>query len=118
MAIVGMAVGAGYYLIGVFTTALMLIVLTVINIIENRFVRTAVSRFITVEADYRKGTVKDVRRITQEFSEDMVSFHIQKSMKNKRLRMQIVAKISRDQALEDLIEMLSDVEGVRNLKVE
>jgi putative Mg2+ transporter-C (MgtC) family protein len=118
MAIVGMTVGAGYYLIGVFATALMLIVLTILNIIENRYFRTSVSRFITVDADYHKGMVKDVRRVVQEFSDSLVSFNIQKNLKNKRLRMQVVARISRDQALEELIELLSDVDGVRNLKVE
>jgi putative Mg2+ transporter-C (MgtC) family protein len=118
MAIVGMTVGAGYYLIGVFATILMLVVLSLLNIIENRFVRTAVARFIQIEADYHKGVVKSIRKTVQKFSDSLASFTIQKHIKNKRLRIQIVARISRDQALEELIELLSDIEGVRNLKVE
>ena len=118
MAIVGMAVGAGYYLVGVVTTALMLVVLALLNVIENRFVRTSVSRYISIEANYHKGLVKSVRHIVQEFSDDLVSLNIQKHVKDKRLRIQIVARVSRDQDLEDLIETLSDVDGVRNLKVE
>jgi len=118
MAIVGMAVGAGYYLIGVFTTALMLVVLGLLNVIENRWVRTSVSRFISIDADYTKGVVKDVRHIVQEFSDDLTSFNIQKEFKNKRLRIQIVARISRDQRLEELIDALSDIDGVKSLKVE
>jgi putative Mg2+ transporter-C (MgtC) family protein len=118
MAIVGMAVGAGYYLIGVFTTGLMLVVLTLLNILEKRFVRTAVSRYILIEADYHKGLVKSVRKNVQKFADNLVSFTIQKHVKNKRLRIQVVARISRDQTLEELIETLSDIDGVRNLKVE
>ncbi len=118
MAIVGMTVGTGYYLISVVATALMLVVLALLNVLENRFVRTSVSRFITVEANYKKGLVKSVRHIVREFSDSMVSFTIQKHVKNKRLRIQVVAKISRDQALEELIDSLSDVDGMRNLKVE
>jgi len=118
MAIVGMAVGAGYYLVGVFTTALMLVVLALLNVIEKRFVRKPISRFITIQADYRKGVVKSIRQIVQDFSEDLVSFNIQKHVKNKRLRIQVMTRISRDQKLEELVETLSDVEGVRNLKVE
>jgi putative Mg2+ transporter-C (MgtC) family protein len=113
-----MAVGAGYYLVGVVTTALMLVVLVLLNILENRFVRTSVSRFISIEADYHKGVVKAVRSIVQESADSLVSFNIQKHVKNKRLRIQVVARISRDQTLEELIEVLSDIEGVRNLKVE
>lgn len=118
MAIVGMAVGAGYYLVGVITTALMLIVLTLLNILENRFVRTSISRYISIEADYKRGLVKSIRHIVQEMSDSLLSFNIQKHVKNKRLRIQVVARVSRDQALEELIEVLSDVDGVRNLKVE
>lgn len=118
MAIVGMAVGAGYYLIGVVTTALILVVLEVLNVIEDRFVRTSVSRFISIDANYTKGVVKSVRHIIRQFSDNLVSFTIQKQVKNKRIRIQVVAQISRDQTLEELIEEISDIEGVRNLKVE
>lgn len=118
MAIVGLTVGAGYYLIGVITTLLILVVLALLNVIENRFVRTSVSRFIQIETDYHKGVVKSIRRIVEKFAENLVSFTIQKHIKSKRLRIQVVARISRDQALEELIESLSDIDGVRNLKVE
>ena len=118
MAIVGLAVGAGYYLIGVITTALMLLVLGLLNVIENRFVRTSVSRYISLQADYRKGVVKSIRQLVNEFADDLLSFTIQKHVKNKRIRIQIVARIHRDQTLEDLVDALSDIEGVRSLKVE
>ncbi|MCB2214285.1 MgtC/SapB family protein [bacterium] len=118
MAIVGMAVGAGYYLIGVVTTAIMLVVLGLLNIIENRWVRTSVSRFISIQAEYHKGVVKNIRQLVNEFSDDLVSFNIQKHVKDKRIRIQVVARISRDQDLEELVDAVSDVDGVRNLKVE
>ena len=118
MAIVGMTVGAGYYLIGVATTVLMLVVLALLNTLENRFVRTAISRFIQIEADYHKGVVKSVRRVVEKYADSLASFSIQKHFKQKRLRIQVVARISRDQTLEELIEKLSDIEGVRTLKVE
>jgi len=118
MAIVGMAVGAGYYLVGVFTTALMLLVLTVLNMLENKFVRTSISRYISIEATFHKGVVKNIRHIVQELSDSLISFTIQKHIKDKRLRIQIVARISRDQTLEELMDLLSDIDGVRHLKVE
>jgi putative Mg2+ transporter-C (MgtC) family protein len=118
MAIVGMAVGAGYYLIGVVTTGLMIVVLALLNIIENRWVRTSVSRFITIEASYKKGVVKNVRHIVEESAESVGSFNIQKSVKDKRIRIQVLARIQRDQKLEDLIDTLSDIHGVRTLRVE
>lgn len=118
MAIVGMTVGAGYYLIAVGTTAVMLLVLTVLNVIEKRFVRTSLSRFISVEANYKKGLVKSVRHVVEDYADEMQSFTIQKHIKNKRLRIQVVARLPRKQKLDDLIDELSDIDGVRNLKLE
>jgi len=118
MAIVGLTVGAGYYLVAVIATALILVVLVLLNVIEKRFVRLSVSRFITIEAGFRKGIVKAIRKVVEKFADDIHNFTIQKHVKDKRLRIQVVAKISKDQNLEELIEEISDIEGVRSMKVE
>jgi len=118
MAIVGLTVGAGYYLVAVIATALILVVLVLLNVIEKRFVRTSISRFISIEAGYHRGLVKSIRKNVQKFSDEILNFTIQKHVKDKRLRIQVVAKISQDQNLEELIEEISDIEGVRSMKVE
>ena len=118
MAIVGMTVGAGYYLIGVFATVLMLIVLALLNVIEKRFLRTSIARYISIEVNFRKGVVKTIRHIVEEFAVSISNFTIQKHVKDERLRIQVGAGIDRDQQLEDLIETLSDVDGVRSLRVD
>ena len=113
-----MTVGAGYYLIGVFATVLMLIVLALLNVIEKRFLRTSIARYISIEVNFRKGVVKTIRHIVEEFADSISNFTIQKHVKDERLRIQVVAVIDRDQQLEDLIETLSDVDGVRSLRVD
>lgn len=118
MAIVGMTLGAGYYLIAVVTTLIILIVLALLDIIEKRFLRVSSSRYITVEAVFKKGVVKSVRYIVKEFSDHVVSYTLQKSVKNKRIRISVVARIPHDQKLEHLVEAISDIDGVRNIKVE
>jgi putative Mg2+ transporter-C (MgtC) family protein len=118
MAIVGMTVGAGYYLVAVVTTLIILIVLALLDIIEKRFLKVSASRYITVEADYKKGVVKSVRYIVKEFSDQLISYTLQKSVKNKRIRINVVARIPHDQKMENLVEAISDIDGVRNIKVE
>jgi len=118
MAIVGMAVGAGYYLVGLITTSIMLIVLVFLHIFKNRFVRAAATRYLTLEIDYSKGVVRSTRKIIQNLSDSVSSFSIQRSVKNKRVRIQAVARFARDQKLENLIDAISEVEGVRNIKIE
>lgn len=118
MAIVGMAVGAGYYLVGLITTSIMLIVLVFLHIFKDRFVKAAATRYLTLEIDYSKGVVRSIRKIINNLSDSVSSFTIQRSVKNKRVRIQAVAKFARDQKLEHLIDTISEVEGVRNIKIE
>lgn len=118
MAIVGMTVGAGYYMVAVVTTLIILIVLALLDIVEKRFLKVSASRYISVEAEFKKGVVKSVRYIVKEFSDQVVSYTLQKSVKNKRIRIQVVARIPHDEKLENLVESISDIDGVRNIKVE
>lgn len=118
MAIVGLTVGAGYYLVGVLATLLMLFTLSLVNIIANRFVRIEVSHHILIEADYRKDLVKTIKKTIKKTSNNLVSFKMQKNVTNTRLRVQVVMRMSSDESLDELIDQLFDLDGVRNIKVE
>ncbi|NLN70654.1 MAG: MgtC/SapB family protein [Chloroflexi bacterium] len=118
MAIVGLTVGAGYYLVGVLATLLMLFTLSLVNVIANRFVRIEVSHHILIEADYRKDLVKTIKKTIKKTSNNLVSFKMQKNVTNTRLRVQVVMRMSSDESLDELIDQLFDLDGVRNIKVE
>lgn len=118
MAIVGMAVGYGYYLVGVVTTALMLLTLTVLHLFEHKFVRVNITRNILIDVNYKRGVVKDIRKLINSVAEQVTSFMVQKSVKDKHLRIEIIAQFKRTEKLEDLIEHISDIDGVRNIKID
>ena len=118
MAIVGLAVGYGYYLIGLVTTVLMLLTLTLINILEKKFIRTSVARTFIVQAVDRPGIVKDIRKVISRLSEKIITFTIQKNIKSKRLRISIAAHVKVGEKMENLTEAISAIEGVRALKIE
>lgn len=118
MAIVGLAVGYGYYLIGIATTALMLITLTILNALEKKFVRTSVIRYITIQASDHPGLIKSVRKIITKMADKTLSFSVQKNLKSKRIRIQVAAHVSKGEKLEDLTETISNIEGVRGIKIE
>lgn len=118
MAIVGLAVGYGYYLIGVVTTILMLLTLTLINILEKKFIRTSVPRAFVIQAMDRPGIVKDIRKVISRLSEKIITFTIQKNIKSKRLRISIAAHVKVGEKMENLTEAISAIEGVRALKIE
>ena len=118
MAIVGLAVGYGYYLIGLVTTILMLLTLTVINLLEKKFIRTSVARTFIVQALDRPGIVKDIRKVITRLSEKIITFTIQKNIKSKRLRISIAAHVKVGEKMENLTEAISAIDGVRALKIE
>jgi len=104
MAIVGMAVGYGYYLISVVTTALMLIILSVVNIIEHRFIRTNVVRTITIESHGGTGQIRTIRKAINQLAERIINFSVQRNIKGDRIRIQVVAELDRNEKLEHLVE--------------
>lgn len=118
MAIVGLAVGYGYYLIGLITALLMLLTLTLINILEKKFIRTSVARTFIVQALDRPGIVKDIRKVITRLSEKIITFTIQKNIKSKRLRISIAAHVKVGEKMENLTEAISAIDGVRALKIE
>ncbi|HNY83344.1 MAG TPA: MgtC/SapB family protein [Anaerolineaceae bacterium] len=118
MAVVGLAVGYGYYLIGIVTTVMMLVTLTVVNIIENRFIRSVSMHSIVIEIRDSGSTLRQVRKAIAESAEQIRTFGIRHSLKNDQLRLESIAKIPKGERLEKLVETISHIEGVRSIKIE
>jgi len=118
MAVVGLAVGYGYYLVGVVTTGLMLVTLTVINILENRFIRNSSMHRILVDIKDSNSTLRSVRKALSESADQVKTFGVQRSLKNGHLRLESIARIPRGEKLEKLVETISHIDGVRAIKIE
>lgn len=118
MAIVGLTVGFGYYLLGALTTVFMIIILTIMNVIEKKFVRINLIRNIVVDVDYQDGIIRTVRKAISNIAEKVVSFSVRKSVRSSRLRLTIVAQFRRSESVEDLVELLSKIEGLRSIKID
>ncbi|HZK17608.1 MAG TPA: MgtC/SapB family protein [Anaerolineaceae bacterium] len=118
MAIVGLAIGMGYYLVATITTVVIIVVLSALDIIEKRFVRVNVIRNVVVEVQDYHGVIRDVRKTMGRIADQVISFSVKKNVKNKSLRLEIVARFNRSEKLENLVEQISEIEGVKALKIE
>ncbi len=118
MAIVGLAVGMGYYLISIIATAVIMIVLSVLDLIEWRFVRANILRTLVVEVDDVKGIVREIRQTVSQTAFQIVGFSVQKSNEDKSLQLEIVARFNNSEKLEELIEHLSEFERLKSVKIE
>ncbi|HBO33686.1 MAG TPA: magnesium transporter MgtC [Anaerolineaceae bacterium] len=118
MAIIGLAVGSGYFEVAVITTLVLMLVLSVLDVVEKRFVRINVIRSVTVEVHDHKGIIRDVRKTMARIADQVISFSVQKSIKSKTLRLVIVARFNRSEKLENMVEQISEIEGVKGFKIE
>ena len=118
MAIVGMSVGMGYYLVATITTVVIMAVLSVLEVLEKKFVRINVIRNIIVDVHDRKGVIREVRKTIGQIADQLLDFSVQKSIKNKHLRIEIAARFNRSEKVENMVEQISAIDGVRALKIE
>ncbi len=118
MAIVGLAIGYGYYVVGIVATLLMLFMLTMVNFVENRFIRTNVVRNFIIDINDEPGIIREVRKTIQSFSQKPIKFSIQKSIKSQRMRLEFIATIPRGEKMESLLETITAIGGVRSIKIE
>lgn len=117
-AMIGLAIGYGYYLVALFSVIIMLIVLTVVESFEKKFVRVNVMRTVVIDVHDREGILREVRKTISKIADAIVAFNVQKSVKNKHMRIEIVARFNRGEKLEDMLEIISSIEGVRGIKIE
>jgi len=118
MAIVGMAVGAGYYAVSAITTIVLIIVLSLVDVFEKRFVRINIIRNFVVDINERKGALLEVRKTMSEIAEQVISFSVKKSVKEKHLRIEVAARFNRDESVEHLLEQISEIDGIRSIKIQ
>lgn len=117
-AMVGMAIGYGYYLVSLFTVVITIIVLTLVERFEKKFVRVNVIRTVVVDVHEREGILREVRKTISKMADALLAFSVQKSVKNKHMRLEIVARFNRNEKLEDMLEVISSIEGVKGIKIE
>jgi putative Mg2+ transporter-C (MgtC) family protein len=117
-AMIGLAIGYGYYLVALYAVIIMLIVLTLVERFEKKFVRINVMRTVVIDVNDREGILREVRKTISKLADAIVAFNVQKSVKNKHMRLEIVARFHRNEKLEDMLEVISSIEGVRGIKIE
>ena len=115
---VGMAIGYGYYLVSLFAVVITIIVLTLVERFEKKFVRVNVIRTVVVDVHEREGILREVRKTISKMADALLAFSVQKSVKNKHMRLEIVARFNRNEKLEDMLEVISSIEGVKGIKIE
>jgi len=117
-AIIGLAVGYGYYWVGVFTTVLVLVVLTLVSIFEKKFIRRNILRIVKVDAADNPHIFRNVRKEISRNTDEILSYKTQRSLKSGHVRVEFLIRLDTNEKIEDLMETISKIDGVRNIRIE
>lgn len=117
MAIIGIAIGAGYLWIASAAALVILITLTAINEIENRYIHSYQIKTVEVSVSDNEKVSEAIHRILSNQSEKIVTINYKKQISDQRLHISAVLKLSHDANIEEIIHQLSEIKGMRTIEV-
>ncbi len=117
MAIVGLVVGAGHYISAIAATLVILLTLIVINIVENRFIKSYKTLKLLVEANSRISVVDEVTQTISKNAKLLGPPILEKNFKSERTQMEYTISLTTSISIEPIIDAIGRIEGVRLVKM-
>ena len=115
-AIVGIAAGSGYVEIAAFTTALVLIILVIIDKIEKKFLPTYKSHTLKVTLEDQPGIVKKIKHILSEKKVKVVSLNA--SMPDKEtLKLTMVIRKPSELGMDSIINLINGLAEAKAMEI-
>ncbi len=118
IAIVGLAVGAGRYIEAIGATLVLLIILGILNVIEDRFIRSYINLNLTIKASDRQGVIEDIRRKLKDPAHVVSIVRVSKDLDDNRITIELRIRALETGLQDHLISVLSKIEGVKSFKIE
>ncbi len=118
MAVVGLVVGAGYYLVAAFTTGLLLFTLILINFFEKRFIKPVVSAQLTIIALDKREMLDKIRGVLEKHARIGQGIRIYKNLRHKRARYVLTFKLKEGELVDEMLAELTELEGIRVINFE
>ncbi len=117
MAVVGLAVGAGYYLPAAAATGLLLVVLELLDLAEKKLFGPDLAVTVELQMHDRPNALRDINKIWKKHQLNAKIVSIRKNIKNKRLEVEVSFR-SRKTDLYDLITAeMNELEGLESFKI-
>lgn len=117
MAVIGMTVGVGYYAVSAAATGLLFIVLFLLNKLEQRFISQAILLMLILTAEDQPGFLRTLRQAVAIHGRRIESLTVQKNVRHKRLKLELSIQAFGRDAVQNLMDDLSAVPGVREFKI-
>ena len=118
IAIVGLAVGAGKYIEASAATLMLLIILVILNIIEERFIRSYINLNLTIKGTDKKGLIEEIKRKLKDPSHVVSIVRVSRDLDDNRITIEVTVRGLESGLQDHLIGVLSKIEGVKSFRIE
>ncbi len=116
-AIVGIACGSQYYEVAGFTTAIVLVILTVINYLEKFFLPSYRSHTLKIVLNDRPGIVNEVREMLDMYKVKVITLNA--SMPDKKtLKLSMAIRKPNDLGMDKVINIVNSLDEAASLEIE
>jgi len=118
MAMVGLAVGAGFFFTGVIVTGILLLILTVLDYIEDHFIPSMDDLHLMVWANDRPEIVDDIKKTLNLGTKNINRVSIERDVENAVVFFDARLRIWKTKSHEGIIKDLSSIQGIRKVKID
>jgi len=118
VAIIGLAAGAGSFVVSAGATLLVLVVLTILNVFEKRFIRTYTTRTIQLMVEDRADLMSELRQTLDRLEQKVLSINISKDFDRKEATLEAIIRTIDEPDLSPLVEALSGFPGVKSFTIQ
>jgi putative Mg2+ transporter-C (MgtC) family protein len=117
MAIVGLAVGDGYFITSVAMTVLLLVVLSFMSWFEQRYIHATVTVYITLKAEDRVGLIDEVKKVLTQKRRRIDTMSVRRNLEDRNISIEVSMESRESDTSSRLMDELADIKGVRSFKV-
>ncbi len=117
LAVVGLVVGAGFYVAAISATVILIGVLFTLNILEHRVINPYTQMSFVLSAEDRSNVIPDLKKILEQNTVKYTDFSVQKNLKRKIIKIQALLQVNSKVGVEPLMADLANLKGARAFKV-
>lgn len=118
VAVVGLAVGAGYYLAAGVVCVFLLIILELVSQMEQRLIKPMLAIHFSILAVDRPGIEKEVREVLASMSRYIESVQTERRISRKRVKIDAMVRMPRGKTGSELSDNLAKIQGIRVIRFE
>lgn len=116
-AMVGLAIGAGHFFSGIATTAMLLAILVLLNVIEKKWIRGYETITVSVTAVDNSSLTEELVALFKQLKKKVLSISVETDLPVNKVTANMVVKTISDDPMNDIRDGLNQIKGVTHYRL-